>query len=101
MRSKSHACIVEGCVQEGRNQIGLRCRVAHDGASPFPNKKRTDAIYSIESEAYLCDSHALKGGTFLIMFEPNDSQDVTIDVLSQQAIEARTKHIKQPDEVAG
>jgi hypothetical protein len=99
MPSKDRPCIVEGCVQEGRNQIGIRCRVAHDGASPFPNKKRTDAIYSIESDAYLCDSHALGGGTFLMMFEPNNSQDVTVEMLSEQAINARTKHIKQPDEV--
>jgi hypothetical protein len=100
MPTKDHPCIVEGCVQEGRNQLGLRCRVAHDGASPFPNKKRTDAIYSIESEAYLCDTHALQGGTFLIMFEPDASKEVTIDVLSERTIEARKKHIKQPDEVA-
>jgi hypothetical protein len=96
--TKDHPCIVDGCVQEGRNQIGLRCRVAHDGASPFPSKKRTDAIYSIESEAYLCDMHALNGGTYLIAFEPATRDDVTIEVLSSQRIEARTKHIKQPEE---
>jgi hypothetical protein len=96
---RDHPCIVDGCVQEGRNQIGLRCRVAHSGASPFPNKKRTDAIYAIESDAYLCDTHALSGGTYLLTFEPTDSRDVTIEVLSQRDIEARTKHIKQPDEL--
>ena len=99
MADKDRPCIVEGCVQEGRNQVGLRCRVAHAGASPFPRKKRTDAIYSIETDAYLCDTHALKGGTFLIMFEPSDSEDVTVEVLSKQAVEARTKHITQPDEI--
>ena len=100
MPTKDHPCVVDACVHEGRNQIGIRCRVAHSGASPFPTKKRTDAIYSIESDAYLCDTHAMRGGTFLIMFEPSDSKDVTVEVLSEQAIEARTKHIKQPEEFA-
>ena len=99
MPPKDHPCIVDGCPQEGRNQIGLRCRVAHSGASPFPTKRRTDAIYAIESDAYLCDAHALSGGTYLLTFEPNASKDVTIEVLTHRAIEARTKHITQPDEV--
>jgi hypothetical protein len=94
----SHQCIVDNCSLEGRNQIGLRCRVAHDGASPFPHKKRTDAIYSIETDAFLCDPHALGGGTFLIAFEPSQSEDVTVEVLSGASVEARTKHIKQPSE---
>ena len=73
--------------------------MAHSGASPFPNKKRTDAIYAIESDAYLCDTHALSGGTYLLTFEPNGSKDVTIEVLAQRSVDARTKHITQPDEV--
>ena len=98
-QAKDHPCAVEGCAQEGRNQLGLRCRVAHDGESPFPKKGRTDAIWSIESEAFLCDTHALSGGTFAFVFEPDRSQDVKIEVLSDRAIEARSKHIKQPDEL--
>jgi hypothetical protein len=98
MAAKDHPCVVDGCPLEGRNQIGLRVRVAHSGASPFPNKKRTDAIYAIESDAYLCDNHALGGGTYLIAFEADNSKDVTIDVLSHGQAEARTKHITQPDE---
>ncbi len=90
--------MVDGCPLEGRNQIGLRCRVAHDGASPFPKKKRTDAIYSIETDAYLCDQHALKGGTFLIAFEPSDREEISVEVLSPRVAEVRTKHIKQPAE---
>ena len=100
MPNQARACIVDGCPLEGRNQIGLRCRVAHDGASPFPSKKRTDAIYSIETDAFLCDGHALGGGTFLIAFEPGSAEDVTVEVLSKQTAEARTKHIKQPDEIS-
>ncbi len=88
------------CPHPGRNQLGLRRRVAHDGASPFPTKRRTDAIYSIETEAYLCDKHALSGGTFALIFEPDDSQEVKVEVLADRAVEARSKHIKQPEEFA-
>jgi hypothetical protein len=76
----------------------VRCRVAHDGASPFPNKARTDAIFSIETEAYLCDKHALSGGTFLITFDADDSEDIKVEVLSSRELAKRSKHIKQPNE---
>jgi hypothetical protein len=99
MPQKDHPCMVDGCTGSGLNQMGLRCRVAHDGASPFPNKKRTDAIFSIETDAYLCDRHALSGGTFLLTFEPDTTQAVKVEVLSERPIAGREKHIKQPDEV--
>lgn len=99
MPHKNHPCIVDGCTRSGLNQIGIRCRVAHDGASPFPSKKRTDAIYSIETDGFLCDIHALSGGTFLIAFEPDHTEAVKVDVLSERDVAPREKHIKQPDEV--
>lgn len=99
MSHKDHDCIVAGCSRSGLNQLGLRCRVAHDGATPFPNKRRTDAIYSIETDAYLCDVHALSGGTFLLTFEPDHSEAVKVEVLSEREVVSREKHIKQPDEV--
>jgi hypothetical protein len=98
--SEDHVCIVEGCPYPGRNQLGIRCRVAHDGASPFPSKKRTDAIFSIETDAFLCDKHSLSGGTLALVFEPDGTQEVKAEVLSDRPVEARSKHIKQPDEVS-
>ncbi|HEY7018918.1 MAG TPA: hypothetical protein VH297_10670 [Gaiellaceae bacterium] len=98
--SKDRDCIVNDCPYPGRNQLGIRCRVAHDGASPFPNKKRTDAIFSIETDAFLCDKHALSGGTLALMFEPDSSEEVKIEVLADRPVEARSKHIKQPDEIS-
>src|SRR5437016_2640141 len=83
----THECMVKACPREGHNQIGLRVRVAHEGASPFPKKRRTDAMFSIESNAYLCDEHTLSGGTFLVMFEPDYTQDVKIDVLGDREVE--------------
>jgi hypothetical protein len=98
-KNQDHACMVDNCALPGHNQIGIRCRVAHDGASPFPNKKRTDAIFSIETDAYLCDMHALSGGTFAVMFEPDESRDVRVEVLANRTPEVRSKHIRQPEEV--
>jgi hypothetical protein len=98
-RSTDHPCMVDGCSLTGRNQIGIRCRIAHDSATPFPTKGRTDAIFSIEGDAYLCDAHALGGGTIALMFEPDRSGDITVDVLSNRTPDPRSKHIKQPDEV--
>lgn len=96
---KDHECMVKSCPRPGRNQIGLRVRVAHDGASPFPKKRRTDAMFSIESNAYLCDEHTLSGGTFALIFEPDYTQEVKLEVLAERDVEPRSKHITQPNEV--
>jgi hypothetical protein len=96
-RPQSHACLVPGCSSPGRNQLGVRCRVAHSGASPFPEKRRTDALFSVESAAFLCDSHALCGGYLLLMFEPNETEQATIVAASgENEVEERSKPIKQP-----
>src|ERR1051326_7315578 len=104
MPSKSipHECIVPDCAQLGRNQLGVRCRVAHSGASPFPHKRRTDAIWSLESAAYLCDYHSLAGGSLVLTFEPDGSQEARLEAASGgNVVEARTKPIRQPlEEVA-
>jgi hypothetical protein len=98
MPHASHPCIVDGCVRSGLNQLGIRCRVAHDGETPFPHKRRTDAIFPIESDAYLCDVHALSGGTLSIIFEPAGSGDMSVEVAAEKPVETRMKHIKQPAE---
>jgi hypothetical protein len=90
-------CVVPGCSRTGRNQIGLRCRVAHSGASPFPEKRRTDAIFSVESEAFLCDFHALAGGLFELRFTPSRTQTATIVAsCGPETLDERTKEIRQP-----
>jgi hypothetical protein len=99
-KSDEHLCIADGCVLSGKNQIGVRVRVAHDGESPFPHKGRTDAIFSIESDAYLCDKHALGGGTLSLFFEPDDSEDIRIEVAADKPVATRSKHIRQPEEFA-
>jgi hypothetical protein len=100
-RALHHDCLVPGCPYPGRNQLGVRCRVAHSGASPFPNKGRTDAMFSVESAGFLCDHHALAGGLMHLTFEPDDSHAATLSASSGlNATEARTKPIKQPMEEA-
>jgi hypothetical protein len=92
----AHPCIVPGCAREGRNRLGVRCRIAHDGATPFPAKGRTAGLWSPDAEAYLCDEHALAGAHMTLLFEPNRSQETTIKVIAAQSVDERTTPIKQP-----
>jgi hypothetical protein len=94
-------CVVPGCPSEGRNQIGVRCRVAHSGATPFPNKRRTDAIFSVESDAYLCDIHALQGVSLVLALTPNTSQEVSLAVVcGTEMTSVRSTAITQPEGLA-
>jgi len=100
-RAVEHSCAVPNCVRPGRNQIGVRCRVAHSGASPFPNKRRTDAFWSLESPMYLCDEHSLAGGRVQLAFEPAGTHEIVVESECLGAIyEDRAKPIRQPLEEA-
>ncbi len=92
----AHDCIVPGCKREGRNRLGVRCRIAHDEPTLFPAKGKTAALFSPDAEAYLCDYHALNGATITLMFEPNSSKQTTIRVIAGTTVEERTTPIKQP-----
>jgi hypothetical protein len=91
-----HECIIPGCKREGRNRLGVRCRIAHDGPSLFPSKGKTAALFSPDADAYLCDQHALGGAHITLLFEPDGSKRTTIKVIAAQTIEERTTEIKQP-----
>ena len=96
-RETVHECLVPGCALTGRNQIGLRVRIAHSGRSPFLNKKRTDALVSLESVGFLCDVHALAGGHFEVSFVPNRTMDASIRATcGENSTEVRSKPIPQP-----
>jgi hypothetical protein len=94
--------LVEGCPLPGRNQLGVRLRVAHSGQSPFPEKRRTDAIYSVESAGYLCDPHSLAGGSITLDFRPSGDGNASVTATSgSTTTETRRKPIRQPmDEAA-
>ena len=101
VRSPVHDCIVPGCSEIGRNQLGVRCRVAHSGASPFPEKRRTHALFSVESDAFLCDAHALNGISLALSVSPNRSQDVGLAVVCGTSMtDVRSIDIKQPMSIA-
>ncbi|MGZ4359594.1 MAG: hypothetical protein ACXVZW_07410 [Gaiellaceae bacterium] len=91
-----HDCIVPGCAGEGRNRLGVRCRVAHHGPGPFPAKGRASGLWSPDAEAYLCDEHALGGAHMTLLFEPTTSQETTIKVVATRTVDERTTPIKQP-----
>lgn len=95
-RTTAHICIVPGCTREGRNRLGVRCRIAHDGASPFPSKGKTAALFSPDADAYLCDQHALGGAHITLLFEPNGSKETTLKVIAATTVEERVTTIKQP-----
>jgi hypothetical protein len=94
---KTHDCVVPGCPEPGRNQIGVRCRIAHSGESPFPEKSRTHALFSIESDAYLCDRHALGGVSLALAISPNATEEASLGVICGTSMtEVRAVEIKQP-----
>jgi hypothetical protein len=96
MSLQTHECIVPGCSKEGRNRLGVRCRVAHDGPGPLPGKGKTDALWSPDADAYVCDSHALGGAYITLLFEPDGSKHTTVRVIAATTVEERTTAIKQP-----
>jgi hypothetical protein len=54
-------------------------------------------VFSIETEAFLCDVHALSGVTMKLALLATDDSAASIDVISgRNRVEKRTKAITQP-----
>jgi hypothetical protein len=101
MSGTTHNCIIPDCTATGRNRLGVRCRVAHSEATPFPSKGRTDSMFSVESDAYLCDAHALAGVNLALTVSPNRSEEASLAVVCGHAISPTHRtEIKQPLEQA-
>lgn len=83
-------CVVPGCTGEGRNKLGVRCRVWHHGR---PGKAKTSALWSPDAEAYLCDEHALCGANITLLYEPNRSGEIAIRVIAAAHVERRATPI--------
>src|SRR4051812_44268839 len=90
----THKCIVPGCAAEGRNRLGVRCRIAHDRAAPIAGKGKTDALWSPDADAYVCDAHAVGGAHVTLLFEPDASKQTTVKVIAATTVEERTTQIK-------
>ena len=93
--SRSHECVVPGCTRIGRNKLGVRCRVWHDGASPVAGKGKTAALWSPDADAYLCDVHAMGGAHITLLYEPDDSKQTTVQVIAAARTDERTTPIRQ------
>ena len=94
MSEKPYVCIVPGCRSEGRNKLGVRCRVWHDG--PYPHGKgKTGALWAPDTDAFLCDEHALGGATMTLLYEPDGSGQTTVRVIGAIHVEGRRKPIKR------
>jgi hypothetical protein len=96
-RPQKHQCIIPNCGSPGRNQLGVRCRVAHGDGPTIAGKRRTDAIFSIESAAYLCDEHALAGLAMKLAILPEASGEASIDVIcGRSRVDKRITRIARP-----
>ena len=95
--SQSQPCAIPGCPKTGKHRLGLRCRVMVE-PSPVAGKGKTDALWSVDSEAYLCDEHALKGIDATLMVDPNTSGVASVRVITGgQHLPARKVKIKTGD----
>jgi len=90
-----HECVVPGCKADGRNKLGVRCRVWHHDESPIAGKGYSDALWSPDADAYVCDRHGLEGAHVTLLFEPNSSKEIAVKVLAVAATEERTTEIRQ------
>ena len=58
--AQGEPCVVPGCANPGKNKLGVRCRVWQE-PSPIEGKHKTSALWAPDTDAFLCDEHALEG----------------------------------------
>lgn len=86
-------CAIPNCTQVGKHRLGVRCRVMEE-PSPIAGKGKTDALWSVESDAFLCDGHAVSGLDVTLMFEANRSGAASVRVVGRTSA-ARKVTIKR------
>jgi hypothetical protein len=62
--------------------------------SPVAGKGKTDALWSVESDAFLCDQHAISGLDVTLLLEANRSGAASVRVLGRTPA-SRKVSIKQ------
>lgn len=89
-------CVIPDCPDTGKHRLGVRCRIMSE-PSPVAGKGKTDALWSVESDAYLCDVHALAGIDITLLLETNRSKSASVRVLGAGAkAKPRKVAIKTP-----
>jgi hypothetical protein len=73
-------CAIPGCRKPGKHRLGIRCRVWQE-PSPVDGKHRTDALWAPDTDAFLCDEHAMGGMDMTLLIEPNGSGGNSIRVI--------------------
>jgi hypothetical protein len=73
-------CIVPGCSRSGKNKLGVRLR-----------KPDTSAIWSPETDAHVCDTHARSGARLMILYEATTSGRV--EIVTQAVTDAKVKRM--------
>jgi len=75
-------CLIPGCQNEAEHNIGIRCR-----------RPNTNAIWSPNCNAYLCDDHADQGYTIEINLTPTGPREITTNVSASGVTVSRTTPI--------
>lgn len=65
------ACIIAGCKNRARHNIGIRLR-----------RPSTRAIWAPNTDAFMCDDHATQGIEIEIVLTPTDTGQVETNVSS-------------------
>jgi hypothetical protein len=82
-------CIIKGCKNRGRHNIGVRLR-----------RPSTRAIWAPNTNALLCDEHATQGLQITMKLTPTNSQKIETHVSSPggHVVTRRTRIIKRAKE---
>lgn len=79
------SCIITGCNNPANNNFGVRCR-----------RPDTSAIWAPNTEAFLCDAHAVQGLRIAITLTPNNTGEIETEVTAQVGQAVRKTTIVNP-----
>jgi hypothetical protein len=75
-------CIIEGCLNNANHNISIRCR-----------RPNTSAIWSPNTNAYLCDEHAEQGCIIDVIITPTNTGKIETHISNGNNTKDRTTSI--------
>ena len=75
-------CAIPGCRKQVTHLLSVRMRRQDTGADWAPN-----------TEAFFCVDHATDGADVEVLYEPNESGNVRVDVVASRTAVSRTTRI--------